>query len=390
MTNLIAATKRLRVRGADLLVDSLISAGVETIFGLPGDTGVVFYDALYAATDRLHHVLARDERHAVVMADAYARVCNRVGVAEVSSGGGVVYAVGGLGEAYASGCPILLITSDIHSASRNTGALTEIDQLGLFAAVSKWQTIVSSASAIPSAVADALRSATTGRPGPVVIIIPEDVLDESVERPAALGLGRSDTLVPRTRTVADPVAVSIAAAMLGTADRPAIVAGSGVHSSEAWAALALVAEKAAIPVATTIHGKGAIADTNPWSLGVVGNNGGGERGNNYIRAADAVLFVGTRANATDTSGWTLPPRTGVKIAQIDIDDGRAGRNYVEAVRLIGDARVTLAAIGEAIETAPSRVREQRSSSLVVERERWRAAEVDGAPPVTDGNCRPLR
>ncbi|WP_165956124.1 TcmI family type II polyketide cyclase [Streptomyces hainanensis] len=125
-------------RGADLLVDALVAGGVTTLFGVPGDTGVVFYDALHQRADALRHVLARDERHAAAMADAYARAGNRVGVVEVSSGGGTTYAVGGLGEAYAAGVPVLLITSDIHSASRDTGALTEIDQTALFSAVTKW------------------------------------------------------------------------------------------------------------------------------------------------------------------------------------------------------------------------------------------------------------
>src|SRR5262245_11447857 len=140
------------IRGADLLAETLIAAGVDTIFGLPGDTGVVFYDALYSRADRLRHVLVRDERHAAAMADGYARVTNRVGVVEVSSGGGSTYVVGGLGEAAAAGVPVLLITSDIARVSRGTGALTEIDQVALFSAVTKWRQAVDRAADIPAAV----------------------------------------------------------------------------------------------------------------------------------------------------------------------------------------------------------------------------------------------
>src|SRR5690606_2166250 len=102
-------------RGAELLVDALIHSGVNKIFGVPGDTGVVFYDALYGGSDRLQHILMRDERHAAKADDVYARVSGQVGVVEVSSGGGTTFVVGGLGEAFASGVPVLLITTDIHT-----------------------------------------------------------------------------------------------------------------------------------------------------------------------------------------------------------------------------------------------------------------------------------
>src|ERR1700722_2387518 len=169
-----------RLRGADLLAEALIAAGIDTLFRVPGDTGVTFYDALYTRQDRLRHVLARDERHAGAMADAYARIRNRVGVVEVSSGGGTTYVIGSLGEASAAGVPVLVVTSDIHRSSRGTGALTEIDQVALFAAVTKWHVVVNRADDIPDAVEEAVAAAVSGRPGPVVIIVPEDVLDEPV------------------------------------------------------------------------------------------------------------------------------------------------------------------------------------------------------------------
>ncbi|HWE60069.1 MAG TPA: thiamine pyrophosphate-binding protein, partial [Chloroflexota bacterium] len=120
--------------GADILVRSLIHAGVEVIFGVPGDTGLVLYDALHHERDRLRHVLARDERSAAIMADAYARCTGRVGVVEASSGGGATYLVSGLGEAFAASVPILVITSDIRQSSAGTHAITELDQEQLFAA----------------------------------------------------------------------------------------------------------------------------------------------------------------------------------------------------------------------------------------------------------------
>jgi acetolactate synthase-1/2/3 large subunit len=128
--------------GADVLVDTLIASGVTHIFGFPGDTGVAFYDALYRRRPQIRHVLARDERAAASMADGYARVSNRIGVVEASSGGGATFLVGGLGEPYAASVPLLVITSDIHRSSKGTGAITEIDQQKLFSAVTKAQWVV--------------------------------------------------------------------------------------------------------------------------------------------------------------------------------------------------------------------------------------------------------
>jgi acetolactate synthase I/II/III large subunit len=383
MTNATPAA----VRGADLLAESLIASGIDTLFGLPGDTGVVFYDALFSRTDRLHHVLARDERHAATMADAYARITNRVGVVEVSSGGGTTYVVGGLGEAAASGIPILLITSDIHRSSRGTGALTEIDQLALFSAVTKWRTIVERGRDIPGALEAALTAATTGRPGPAALIIPEDVLDEPV-KPRRFVIDASAICVPRNRASAPPASVAATANMLALAERPLIIAGSGVHTSQAWEELAMLAESAAVPVATTVHGKGAIPDVDRWSIGVVGNNGARDYANSYASRADAVLIVGSRANATDTNSWTGPPRQSVAIAQIDVDAGRAGHNFPGSTRLVGDAKLILGQIATIGRPADHTTRATRSGEIARRRTDWERANADRQPDGHNGQLAP--
>lgn len=329
--------------GAEILVDCLVASGVRTIFGLPGDTGVALYDALYNRTESIRHVLVRDERHAAFMADAYARSTNTVGVMEVSSGGGTTFAVGGLGEAFAASVPLLVITSDIQAASRGTGALTEIDQPLLFAAVTKWRRRVDSACDIPSAVLEALEAATSGRPAPVALILPENVLDERTERQVN-HLVTNLIELPRSRPSADPGSIAQAAVALVKAERPAIVAGSGVHMSKAWRELEEFADWLAIPVGTTIQGKGSISSEVPWSLGVLGGNGGSDSANALLREADVVLLVGTRANATDTDSWTAPARKGSTIIGIDIDGERAGRNFPGSIHLVGDAATILRAL----------------------------------------------
>ena len=149
--------------GAAILVESLCRAGVHTLFGVPGDTGVGLYDALYRATARITHILARDERHAATMADVYARRTNTVGVVEASSGGGAMYLVSGLGEPFAASVPMLVITSDIHHRSRGTAAITEVDQEMLFTAVTKWRAVVEDAADVPRLVAEALAQANPAR-----------------------------------------------------------------------------------------------------------------------------------------------------------------------------------------------------------------------------------
>jgi acetolactate synthase-1/2/3 large subunit len=365
---------RFTGRGADLVVECLVRAGIQRLFGVPGDTGVVLYDALYHRTADITHVLARDERHAAAMADGYARASNTVGVVEVSSGGGTTYAVGGLGEAFASSVPVLLVTSDIHTASRGTGALTEIDQEALFTAVTKWRTTVADAADIPAALATALEEITTGRPAPAAVIIPEDVLDQPVTVPVAdLARFAGAARVPRVRPAAADADLDEAARLLDAAQAPAILAGSGVHLSRATASLRALSDRAGVPVATTIHGKGAIADDSPWSIGIAGNNGGADHVNAYLAEADVVLLVGTRANATDTNGYTGPRRDGATVIGIDIDPARAGRNYPGAHVLAGDADQVLAALAARVAQGPPERTARLRERLDGDRARWSAA-----------------
>ncbi|HZV52948.1 MAG TPA: thiamine pyrophosphate-binding protein [Candidatus Dormibacteraeota bacterium] len=341
--------RRFSGTGAEILIESLLEAGLDTIFGVPGDTGVALYDALHHRP-RLRHVLTNDERGAAFAADAFARRRNALAAIEVSSGGGVTFAVGGLGEAYAASVPLLVLTSDVHRRSRGTGALTEIDQVALFQAVTKWQATASDAAELPALVEEAVGRALADRPAPVALIVPEDVLDERgrVElRPIAISL-------PPGRPLPASEALDRFAAALDGARRPAIVAGGGVHLSGAHAALATLAERAGAAVAVTVHGKGAIDERHPLSLGTLGANGGCDRANRYLARADVVLLVGTRANATDTDGFASPPRRGTTVGQIDIEPGRAGRNYPGSVPLPGDALATLSALAERIRPHPRR------------------------------------
>jgi acetolactate synthase-1/2/3 large subunit len=279
------------------------------------------------------------------MADAYARVSRRPGVLEVSSGGGVTFAVGGLGEAYAASVPVLVVASDIHRGSRGSGALTEIDQVQLFAAVTKQAIVAERADGIPADVARALRLTVTGRPGPVALIVPEDVLDE--QGSAQVTTFPAGPLLPAAHQPADAAAVGQAAEVLAAARQPAVLAGSGVHCSGAYSELADLAEALGSAVATSIHGKGVLPDSSPWSLGVTGNNGGSDAAHEWLAAADAVLVVGSRANATDTDSFTAPPRS-ASVIGVDVEPSRIARNYPGALLLTGDAATVLGQIRAAL------------------------------------------
>jgi acetolactate synthase-1/2/3 large subunit len=366
---------RFEGTGAEILAESLIAAGTEVVFGVPGDTGVALYDSLYHRADRLRHVLANDERGAAFAADAYARRAGRVGVVEVPSGGGATFVVGGLGESFAASVPLLLVTSDIQRGSRGTGALTETDQLALYRAVTKWRVVAGEASDLPDLVAEAMVQASGGRPGPVALIVPEDVLEERrTARIEAIGAA-----IPAGRPVPSGSGLRRAAAAIDAAARPAVVAGSGIHWSGAHAALAELAERAGLAVATTIHGKGAVDEEWPLSLGTCGANGARPYANQFLAEADLVLFVGTRANATDTAGFSAPPRRGPAVVQVDIDAARAGRNYPGSIGLAGDARATLERL--AALAAPNDERRARTEAWIAPRRAaWEAGFGGRAAP----------
>ncbi|MDA8204867.1 MAG: thiamine pyrophosphate-binding protein [Thermaerobacter sp.] len=351
--------------GAELLVRSLIHNGVRTLFGFPGDTGMALYSALRQQSSELRHVLARDERSAAIMADVYARVSGDVGVVEASSGGGATYLVGGLGESYAASVPVLVITSDIPQKSHDTGAITEIDQVKLFSAVTKWQAVVRNAGEIPALVAEALSRAREGRPGPVSLVLSQDVLEVTVEIATEIPLAS-----PRQRSGVHPKLAQTAAQKIMEAKRPAIIAGSGVHWAGAWESLKRLAEWADAPTATTIHGKGAFPEDHALALGVSGGNGARDYTNHYLEAADVVLLVGTRANATDTNGYTAPSRTGCQVIHIDIDPHCAGRNFPDGLALVGDAETVLAQVATYAEQDPPAHRAEVRSWLAHHRSIW--------------------
>jgi acetolactate synthase I/II/III large subunit len=337
------------MNAAQALIEMLKAYGVDYVFGVPGDTSIPFYDALHAARDSITHVMTRDERGASYMADVYARLTGRPGVCEAPSGAGALYLVPGLAEAHASSIPVIAFTSDTPLDAEGRNVLTELDQGRLFEAVTKWRTTLKRAELAPEVMRKAFRLATTGRPGPVQITLPEDVLEERVGERASFHAEAACRTFPAYRTAAEPAAIAEAARLLVSAKRPVVVAGGGAAISGAWLELTALAEALSMPVGTSINGQGSMAEAHPLSLGVVGGNGARPYANEVVALADLVLFVGCKTDSVTTLNWTLPANHGkVTVIQLDADPAEIGNTYSVSVGLAGDARSTLHSLLEAV------------------------------------------
>jgi acetolactate synthase-1/2/3 large subunit len=339
----VAAT----LTGAEAVVEMLKAHGVEVIFGLCGDTSLPLYDALARLPHGMRHVLTRDERHAAYMADGYARVSGKVGVCEGPSGGGATYILPGLVEANESSIPVLAINTDISVSSRNRFTLTELDQRALMKPLTKWNAVLDRSADIPRVVRKAFEEMTTGRTGAAHIALPFDVQNGPVDR-ADVWADPTLGSYPSRRTAPDAFYVELAAKLVRSSKNPLFICGGGVVLSQAEAELAELAEKISAPVATTISGKGSIDERCALSVGVVGSNGGTPETRAVVDAADLVIFVGCRAGSVTTERWRHPAPGKAKIIHIDVDPAVPGVNYKVDVPLIGDAKLCLAALSEAV------------------------------------------
>ena len=336
-----------RMTGAEAMVRMLQANGVTQMFGLCGDTSLPFYDALQRLDHGISHILTRDERHAAYMADAYARVTGRPGVCEGPSGGGATYILPGVVEANESSVPILAITSDVSTTSRGKYPLTELDQVALFRPLTKWNATLDDASRLPAMLRTAFRAMTTGTPGAVHLALPFDTQKAEVDD-AEIWADPRHTTYPAERAAPDMDAIREAADILASAKRAVAICGGGPVIAGAFDELARVARLLDMPVATTVSGQGAIAETDPLALGVVGSNGSSPFTRAVVDEADIVVFIGCRAGSVTTERWRSPSRDKV-IIHIDSDPMVIGANYSTAVAICADARLALAALADELE-----------------------------------------
>jgi acetolactate synthase-1/2/3 large subunit len=279
------------------------------------------------------------------MADGYARVTGKVGVCEGPSGGGATYLLPGLVEANESSIPVLGINTDIAVSSRGQFTLTELDQRSLMKPLTKWNAVLDRAADIPRIFRAAFENMTTGRPGSAHIALPFDVQNGQVDA-ADVWADPSLGSFPSRRTGPDPFMVELAAKLIRGAKAPLFICGGGVVISRAESELLELAEKLSAPVATSISGKGSIDEQHALAAGVVGSNGGTPETRAIVDAADLVVFVGCRAGSVTTERWRHPAPGKAKVIYIDVDPTVPGTNYRVDVALIGDARLSLAALNE--------------------------------------------
>ncbi|MEM1429867.1 MAG: thiamine pyrophosphate-binding protein [Pseudomonadota bacterium] len=340
------------LNGADAMVRMLQAHGVTHVFGLCGDTSLPLYDSLRNLDHGITHVLTRDERSATYMADAYARVSGRPGVCEGPSGGGATYILPGLIEASESSFPVLAITSDVSVASYGKFPLTEVDQEALMRPLTKWNTVIRDAGHIPRMVRSAFRAMSTGRPGAAHLGLPYDIQYDPVD---AGDIWADTALVtyPAYPAAPAPGAAEAVLDALLSAKAPLAVCGGGVVIAGAEAELARLASRLDLAVATSISGQGALAETHPQALGVVGSNGGTDETWEAMESADLVLFLGCRAGSTTTARWEAP-KPGARILHIDSDPMAIGANYPTEVGVVADLRLALAEINALLDAREAR------------------------------------
>jgi acetolactate synthase-1/2/3 large subunit len=332
--------------GGTLLAGLLAEHGVRHVFGVPGGQTLALYDAILDRAPALTHVLVRDERTAAYAADGYARMTGRVGVCDATVGPGAAKLPSGLGEALGASVPVIALVSDLPArmaAHRYRSAASQaLDQAALLAPVTKWLASVPDAAAMPGLVRQAFREATSGRPGPVALLLPQDMLDAPAEPVTPRAASARFGAFPAFRPDPEPADVAAVAQVLRQAARPFVLAGGGVMHSGAGPAVTALAARLSAAVGTTLTGKGAIAEDHPLSVGVTGTMGTSAAAS-ALAEADVVLLAGTKASGGATYGWTLP-QAGQQVVQLDIDPAELGRAFEVAAAMLGDARAGLTAL----------------------------------------------
>lgn len=331
------------MNGARILVEMLKQYQVDILFGVPGDTSILLYEALYDERGTIRHIMARDERSAAFMADAYARLSHKPGVCECPSGAGPLYAMPGVAEAHASSIPVLLLTADIPLAGEGKQTITELDCQKLFEPVTKWSYLIKDVNKVPECLRRGFRIATTGRPGAVHLALPQEVLRNAFAGSGEDLYGEGECAAyPAYRTRGARAELERLIEILIKAERPVLVAGGGANHAQAGTAIKAICEWMAAPVVTTISGQGIIADDHPLALGVIGDNGFHPHAHQTIEEADVLLYIGCKMGSVSTVTWSMPSkREDRQIVQIDLNPEFLGNNYRNSLSIAGDAKLIL-------------------------------------------------
>jgi acetolactate synthase-1/2/3 large subunit len=318
------------VNGSQILARSLRRLRVEKFFYIMG--GPMLAAETASAEEGLRLIDVRHEQAAAMMAHAYGRVKNTLGVCMAASGPGATNLVTGVANAWADCAPLLAIGGSAPLSQRGKGAFQEMDQVAAFKPITKWAEQVTDPRRVPEFVVTAVRQAMSGRPGPVYLDMPGDILYKQVEEDEVVYPDLDPTAF-RVRPRGDPALVEDALKLLARSERPLLLTGSGILWSAAENELQQFAEQAGIPFYTTPQGRGVIPDDHELSFLTARNTA--------FREADLILVIGTRINYV--IGHLAPPRfnANAKLIQVDIDAAEIGHNRPADVGIVGDARAVL-------------------------------------------------
>src|SRR5262245_14013444 len=365
--------------GSRFFAEAMQAYGVTHIFFVP----TMLLPAMAEMEDmNIRRVVTHGEKAAAYMADGYARASRRPGICMAQNIGAANLAAG-LRDAYMACSPVIAITGGPDPESRYRYLYQEIEDLSMFDPVTKFNARIDKLSRLPDLLRQAFREATTGAPGTIHLETRGNhgqVVEE--EGDLELIIEAQFKQYPAFRSEPEMDRVRAAAETLTRAQKPIIVAGGGVTASQAEREVVELAEKLSIPVATSLNGKGTIADDHPLSVGVVGTYSRG-CANRAVAESDLVFFIGSHTGGQVTNNWKIP-RPGTPVIQLDISAADLGRNYPNAVSLLGDAKVTLRKIIETLQpTEPRTGWVRRVQQLVSE---W----CEEVAPLRNSEAAPMR
>jgi acetolactate synthase I/II/III large subunit len=346
------------ITGAEILVRSLIAEGVEVVFGYPGGATIGIYDALHDISD-IKHVLTRHEQGATHAAEGYARATGRAGVALVTSGPGATNTVTGIADAYMDSLPIVVLSGQVSLPLIGNDAFQEADIVGITRPVTKHNYLVRDVRELARTIKEAFYIATTGRPGPVLVDLPKDVMAQKAvfSYPDHVEL---PTYNPTTE--GHNGQIKKAADLINNAKRPVLYVGGGVIQSGAANELRALARSLGCPVTTTLHGLGAFPETDPLSMGMLGMHGTWYA-NMAVHYSDVLIAVGARFDDRVT-GKVEGFAPEAKKIHIDIDPSAISKNVQVDVPIVGDVKNVLTRLNDMVHALPT-------SDWLTTIQRWR-------------------
>lgn len=341
-----------RMIGAEMFFETLIHEGIDVVFGLPGGYVLKVYDVMSKYEDRLRHVLARHEQGATHMADGYARASGKPGVVLCTSGPAATNTVTGIATAQMDSSPIVVFTGQVPLPYLGSDAFQEADHIGITRPCTKHNYLVRKTIDLPRAMKEAFYIAGTGRPSPVLVDMPKDVLlgEDELVIPDSVGLRGY-----KPPTKGHPGQIKRAVEMLLAAKKPLIFGGGGLIWSAASEELKELAHRLQIPVTLTLMGLGAYPSDDPLYISMLGMHGS-YAANMAVHECDLVVSIGARFDDRATGGNFAKFAPNAKIIHIDIDPSTIDKNIVVHCPIVGDAKLVLQQI---LEILPAKVKNDR-------------------------------